>query len=281
MLDHGNTSNNMMAEYNSAQNSKSSPATSSKPAAQADTAKPKMSTGTVSDTYMGNQKSKNGNGFVSDYSSEKNSMADTSDNAKPKESNETVSDTSSGNQKNKNGSSAASESSEKNSKTDSAVSPEKSKNSGALSGSSDTAKPKMSNGTVSDTTSGSKKDPNDNSLFLDYFYGKDSMNDSSVSPAKQENDQTVSKAAETQNKTNSSVSPAKTGKKNGGQVSGDYVGGQGCTPNLSRFPAETPDAMAYVPFQQFNTTYPAERGLNYGTIFPELNKPFLGGGMTK
>ncbi|OCN01844.1 hypothetical protein A7X67_03365 [Clostridium sp. W14A] len=59
------------------------------------------------------------------------------------------------------------------------------------------------------------------------------------------------------------------------------MGGQGCLPNRTSFPAETPVAMAYVPFQHFDTTYPAERGLVYGTIFPELNKPFLGGGMAK
>jgi hypothetical protein len=63
--------------------------------------------------------------------------------------------------------------------------------------------------------------------------------------------------------------------------SNNYVSGQGCTKNRPRFPDETPYAMAYIPFQQFDTTYPAERGLEYGTIFPELNKPFLGGGMKK
>ena len=35
-------------------------------------------------------------------------------------------------------------------------------------------------------------------------------------------------------------------------------------------------AMAYVPVQQLKNTYDAESGLCEGTIFPELNKPFVG-----
>lgn len=35
-----------------------------------------------------------------------------------------------------------------------------------------------------------------------------------------------------------------------------------------------PIAMAYVPWQTFETTYPLCEGLNVGTIFPELNLPF-------
>lgn len=37
-------------------------------------------------------------------------------------------------------------------------------------------------------------------------------------------------------------------------------------------------AMAYVPWQHWNQIYCPEEGLQYGTIFPELNKPFLGKG---
>lgn len=33
---------------------------------------------------------------------------------------------------------------------------------------------------------------------------------------------------------------------------------------------------AYVPWQYWNAVYDLEKGLAYGTIFPELNKPFLG-----
>lgn len=55
--------------------------------------------------------------------------------------------------------------------------------------------------------------------------------------------------------------------------------GQACEINRSPLPAMPVVAMAYVPFQQFNTTFTPEKGLEMGTIFPELDKPFLGGGM--
>lgn len=55
--------------------------------------------------------------------------------------------------------------------------------------------------------------------------------------------------------------------------------GQACEINPSPLPAMPVVAMAYVPFQQFNTTFTPEKGLELGTIFPELDKPFLGGGM--
>jgi hypothetical protein len=40
-------------------------------------------------------------------------------------------------------------------------------------------------------------------------------------------------------------------------------------------------AMAYVPWQQFTSTYEPQKALMVGTIFPELDKPFVGraGGM--
>ena len=34
-------------------------------------------------------------------------------------------------------------------------------------------------------------------------------------------------------------------------------------------------AMAYVPWQQFSSVYEPDRALSAGTIFPELDKPFL------
>ena len=37
-----------------------------------------------------------------------------------------------------------------------------------------------------------------------------------------------------------------------------------------------PLAMAYVPMQQFEETYEPEQALDNGTLFPALNKPFLG-----
>ena len=48
--------------------------------------------------------------------------------------------------------------------------------------------------------------------------------------------------------------------------------------NTSRFPAETPLAMAYVPFQQLNEIYPENEALRSGTLFPELCFPFTKGG---
>ncbi|MDE6592830.1 MAG: spore coat associated protein CotJA [Oscillospiraceae bacterium] len=43
-----------------------------------------------------------------------------------------------------------------------------------------------------------------------------------------------------------------------------------------RFPEETPLAMAYVPYQQWDNTYPENTALEKGTIFPCLDFPFLG-----
>ena len=43
-------------------------------------------------------------------------------------------------------------------------------------------------------------------------------------------------------------------------------------------------AMAYVPWQRWQETYPLEEGLHRGTIFPELDLPFEGkkkGGMRR
>lgn len=43
-------------------------------------------------------------------------------------------------------------------------------------------------------------------------------------------------------------------------------------------------AMAYVPWQRWQETYPLEKGFHRGTIFPELDLPFEGkrrGGMRK
>lgn len=37
-------------------------------------------------------------------------------------------------------------------------------------------------------------------------------------------------------------------------------------------------AMAYVPWQNWRDVYDAEKGFHHGTIFQELNKPFLGKG---
>lgn len=46
---------------------------------------------------------------------------------------------------------------------------------------------------------------------------------------------------------------------------------------ISPFPKKTSEAMAYVPFQKDNpTVYTPTQGLESGTMFPTLNKPFYG-----
>lgn len=42
--------------------------------------------------------------------------------------------------------------------------------------------------------------------------------------------------------------------------------------NIDTFPV----AMAYVPWQYWDVTYEPDKALQIGTIFPELDKPFLG-----
>ncbi|MBR1384475.1 MAG: spore coat associated protein CotJA [Ruminococcus sp.] len=41
-------------------------------------------------------------------------------------------------------------------------------------------------------------------------------------------------------------------------------------------PEELPYAMAYVPFQQWQKPYDSDAALQRGTIFPALDKPFIG-----
>lgn len=42
------------------------------------------------------------------------------------------------------------------------------------------------------------------------------------------------------------------------------------------FPADTPVAMAYVPYQMWEKTYDCNIGFVRGTLFPSLDKPFIG-----
>lgn len=51
--------------------------------------------------------------------------------------------------------------------------------------------------------------------------------------------------------------------------------------DTSRFPKNTPIAMAYVPIQQWGETYDDDKALSRGTLFPELDLPFSGGGDRK
>lgn len=46
---------------------------------------------------------------------------------------------------------------------------------------------------------------------------------------------------------------------------------------LSKFPEDTSEAMAYVPFQMNNSaTFSPAQGFASGTMYPSLNKPFYG-----
>ncbi len=49
-----------------------------------------------------------------------------------------------------------------------------------------------------------------------------------------------------------------------------------CPSVKTKFPEEMPYAMAYVPFQQWQKPYDCEAALERGTIFPCLDKPFIG-----
>ncbi len=52
----------------------------------------------------------------------------------------------------------------------------------------------------------------------------------------------------------------------------------GCPDTHDHFPAGMPVAMAYVPWQKWQRIYELGQGLEHGTIFEELDKPFLGKG---
>ena len=48
-------------------------------------------------------------------------------------------------------------------------------------------------------------------------------------------------------------------------------------PDESSFPAKISLAMMYVPYQRFENLYDAEKALESGTLFADLNLPFYGG----
>jgi hypothetical protein len=63
----------------------------------------------------------------------------------------------------------------------------------------------------------------------------------------------------------------------GGFIMAETTEGQFCSIKpTSPLPENPVVAMAYVPFQQFGTTFPPEKALSTGTLFPDLNKPFYG-----
>ena len=51
--------------------------------------------------------------------------------------------------------------------------------------------------------------------------------------------------------------------------------------SVSRFPAKTPIAMAYVPFQEWGDVYDDDEAISCGTLFPDLKLPFSKGGPVK
>lgn len=55
---------------------------------------------------------------------------------------------------------------------------------------------------------------------------------------------------------------------------------EGCPDTQDHFPAHMPVAMAYVPWQNWKDIYEPCKALESGTLFPELDKPFLGKGGT-
>ena len=46
--------------------------------------------------------------------------------------------------------------------------------------------------------------------------------------------------------------------------------------DMPPFPKNTPLAMAYVPFQKIEGTYNKEEALKAGTLFSNMDKPYLG-----
>lgn len=64
-------------------------------------------------------------------------------------------------------------------------------------------------------------------------------------------------------------------------ASGSPAPSCGCNTERPLFPngnpAQMPIAMAYVPWQMWGQTYPMEQGFVRGTIFPELDLPFMMG----
>ena len=108
-----------------------------------------------------------------------------------------------------------------------------------------------------------------------------------------ESQKTGGQSVGNQNTGGQSVESQKTGgqsvesQKAGGQSVGNQkAGGQSVesrktdtcdmTIEVSPLPKNPVVGMAYVPFQQFGALYSAEKGFSAGTVFPDLDKPFLG-----
>lgn len=57
---------------------------------------------------------------------------------------------------------------------------------------------------------------------------------------------------------------------------GDYSVAESCPQPMGEFPIKTPIGMCYVPMQVWEHLYDDAMGLERGTIFKDLDKPFLG-----
>lgn len=60
------------------------------------------------------------------------------------------------------------------------------------------------------------------------------------------------------------------------KVLGEDTGAPPCPPTNGRLPEDMPIAMAYVPVQFWEKPYDNATALSRGTIFPSLDKPFIG-----
>lgn len=58
--------------------------------------------------------------------------------------------------------------------------------------------------------------------------------------------------------------------------SGNMPCGDMCCKEMKTLPRSVAVAMAYIPFQQWDEVYSADKGLSVGTMFPCLNLPFVG-----
>lgn len=62
------------------------------------------------------------------------------------------------------------------------------------------------------------------------------------------------------------------------KIFGEDVGSDSCNCPMAEglLPKELSYAMAYIPFQQWETPYETDVALSRGTVFPCLDKPFIG-----
>jgi len=72
---------------------------------------------------------------------------------------------------------------------------------------------------------------------------------------------------------------ARCQNRNKGEMNVNVINYRGSDPAPAMrpaFPAKTAPAMAYVPFQSWQNVYTPEVGFGRGTLFADLDKPFIG-----